>query len=142
MSYFSHFHIGKKTEPQTSISCLPVSTSCTRSIWSSVSHVSYRHCHASFHALTKLATGSAGLINTIASFSQGHIVAGVFGLLASIGWILQAAGGGILYKRVGLRCAMIWPVADLIRCGTTRMGMGTSLSKLLVAAIRLIRLEG
>lgn len=33
-------------------------------------------------------------------FSQGHILAGVFGILSSIGWILQAAGGGLLYKKV------------------------------------------
>ena len=49
-------------------------------------------CHA--------ATGSAGLINTISMFGQSHIVAAVFGLLASIGWILQVAGGGLLYKKV------------------------------------------
>lgn len=46
------------------------------------------------------ATGSAGLINTISSFASSHILAGVFGVLASAGWILQAAGGSILYKRV------------------------------------------
>jgi hypothetical protein len=33
-------------------------------------------------------------------FTQGHILAGVFGILSSIGWILQAAGGGVLYKKV------------------------------------------
>jgi hypothetical protein len=33
-------------------------------------------------------------------FSQGHILAGVFGVLSSVGWILQAAGGGLLYKKV------------------------------------------
>ncbi|GFZ51897.1 hypothetical protein JCM24511_09666 [Saitozyma sp. JCM 24511] len=45
-------------------------------------------------------TGSAGLINTISMFSKSHILAGVFGALSSVGWILQAAGGGILYKRI------------------------------------------
>ncbi|KAK4686601.1 secretory carrier-associated membrane protein, partial [Tremellales sp. Uapishka_1] len=45
-------------------------------------------------------TGSAGLINTISMFSQAHILAGVFGVISSVGWILQAAGGGLLYKRV------------------------------------------
>lgn len=48
----------------------------------------------------QVATGSAGLINTISMFTQGHIVAGVFGILSSIGWILQAGGGGLLYKKV------------------------------------------
>lgn len=55
------------------------------------------------NAAEQQAAGSAGLINTIAMFSQGHIVAGVFGLLSSIGWVLQSAGGGILYKRVSCR---------------------------------------
>ncbi|EIW68384.1 hypothetical protein M231_00294 [Tremella mesenterica] len=45
-------------------------------------------------------TGSAGLINTIAMFAGGHIVAGVFGVLSSVGWGLQVVGGGVLYKRV------------------------------------------
>ena len=58
-------------------------------------------CTGWFKARTDaIATGSAGLINTIAMFSQGHILAGVFGILSSIGWILQAAGGGLLYKKV------------------------------------------
>ena len=33
-------------------------------------------------------------------FGQSHIVAAVFCLLASIGWVLQVAGGGLLYKKV------------------------------------------
>jgi hypothetical protein len=47
-----------------------------------------------------LATGSAGLINTIQMFAQGHILAAVFGILSSIGWLLQSVGGGLLYKKV------------------------------------------
>ena len=46
------------------------------------------------------ATGSAGLINTIAMLSQGHILAGVFGVISSVGWLFQAIGGGLLYKKV------------------------------------------
>ncbi|WVQ79997.1 hypothetical protein IAT38_002098 [Cryptococcus sp. DSM 104549] len=45
-------------------------------------------------------TGSAGLINTIAMFSQGHILAAVFGTICSVGWAFQFLGGGFLYKRV------------------------------------------
>ncbi|CAD6583631.1 MAG: hypothetical protein TREMPRED_003607, partial [Tremellales sp. Tagirdzhanova-0007] len=62
---------------------------------------------AGFHLLFSIymvigipSTGSAGLINTISMLSRHHILAGVFCLLASIGWVLQAAGGGLLYKRV------------------------------------------
>lgn len=56
--------------------------------------------YAAYMAIGIPSTGSAGLINTIAMFSQKHIVAAVFGLLTSIGWILQFVGGGILYQRV------------------------------------------
>ncbi|ODN83519.1 hypothetical protein L202_01652 [Cryptococcus amylolentus CBS 6039] len=45
-------------------------------------------------------TGSAGLINTISMFSQGHILAAVFGTITSVGWAFQVAAGGFLYKRV------------------------------------------
>lgn len=45
-------------------------------------------------------TGSAGLINTIAMFSQGHILAGVFGAISCAGWGFQTFGGALLYKRV------------------------------------------
>ncbi|KAI9637689.1 scamp family-domain-containing protein [Dioszegia hungarica] len=62
---------------------------------------------AGFHLLFSIymavgipSTGSAGLINTIASFARGSIVTGIFGALASVGWVLQAAAGGILYKRI------------------------------------------
>ncbi|WVQ90553.1 hypothetical protein IAS59_004333 [Cryptococcus gattii] len=45
-------------------------------------------------------TGSAGLINTISMFSQGHILAAVFGTITTVLWALQVLGGGFLYKRV------------------------------------------
>lgn len=31
--------------------------------------------------------------------SQGHILAGVFGIISTIGWAFQAFGGAFLYKR-------------------------------------------
>lgn len=37
-------------------------------------------------------TGSAGLINTIQSFSQGHLVAAILGVFATIGFALQGLG--------------------------------------------------
>ncbi|WRT68684.1 uncharacterized protein IL334_005664 [Kwoniella shivajii] len=45
-------------------------------------------------------TGSAGLINTIGMFTQGHILAAVFGTIATVGWAFQVLGGGFLYKRI------------------------------------------
>jgi len=38
------------------------------------------------------ATGSAGMINMIRAFASGSIVTGVFGVLATAGWGLEAAG--------------------------------------------------
>jgi hypothetical protein len=67
-------------------------------------------------------------------FSQGHIVAGIFGVFSSIGWIIQAAGGGILYKRVSYTALVVGRADD--RYGTTRMVMGISLSKLYVPISR------
>jgi len=40
-------------------------------------------------------TGSAGLIQTITRFSGGHIVVGILGIIATVGWTLQ--GVGLLY---------------------------------------------
>ncbi|EGN93248.1 hypothetical protein SERLA73DRAFT_145753 [Serpula lacrymans var. lacrymans S7.3] len=45
-------------------------------------------------------TGSAGLIQTIQMFSGGHIAAGVLGLIATIGWVLQGAGSGFYYRQI------------------------------------------
>ncbi|KAI5452034.1 hypothetical protein NCC49_001330 [Naganishia albida] len=45
-------------------------------------------------------TGSAGLINTISMLSQGHIAAGVLGVISSVGWAFQTFAGGWLYKTV------------------------------------------
>ncbi|GHJ85359.1 hypothetical protein NliqN6_1761 [Naganishia liquefaciens] len=45
-------------------------------------------------------TGSAGLINTISMLSQGHIAAGVLGVISSAGWAVQTVFGGWLYKTV------------------------------------------
>ncbi|KAG8925115.1 hypothetical protein FRC03_009082 [Tulasnella sp. 419] len=43
-------------------------------------------------------TGSGGLIQTIQAFSQGHIVAGVLGAIATVGWVLQGVGLGWYYR--------------------------------------------
>jgi len=45
-------------------------------------------------------TGSAGLIQTIQSFARGHIVAGVFGTIATVGWVLQCLGLAFYYRQV------------------------------------------
>ncbi|KAF8320125.1 scamp-domain-containing protein [Clavulina sp. PMI_390] len=45
-------------------------------------------------------TGSAGLIQTIGMFSQGHLAAGILGAFASAGWVVQGLGNGIYYRMV------------------------------------------
>lgn len=45
-------------------------------------------------------TGSAGLINTIDAFGKGSILAGVFGVIASAGWVAQGLINLLLLKKV------------------------------------------
>lgn len=45
-------------------------------------------------------SGCAGLINLISRFATGHIVAGVFCILATIGWALQGLSSLWMYKQV------------------------------------------
>ena len=45
-------------------------------------------------------TGAAGLIQSISMLSQGHIVAGVFGILATAGWTIQGVGNAWYYRQV------------------------------------------
>lgn len=45
-------------------------------------------------------TGSAGLIQTIQMFSQGHWAAGILGAIATIGWSLQGVGNAFYYRQV------------------------------------------
>jgi len=44
-------------------------------------------------------TGSAGLIQTISSYAQGHIVAGILGTIATVGWVLQTVGLAFYYRQ-------------------------------------------
>lgn len=45
-------------------------------------------------------SGSAGLINLISRFAGGHIVAGVFCILATVGWALEGLAFLWMYKNV------------------------------------------
>ncbi|KAL7415950.1 scamp family-domain-containing protein [Mrakia frigida] len=45
-------------------------------------------------------TGSAGLINTIEMFAQSHILAAVFGVISSVGWVFQALFSLAWYKLI------------------------------------------
>ena len=36
----------------------------------------------------------------ISSFAQGHIVAGVLGAVATVGWVLEAAGNAWYFREV------------------------------------------
>ncbi|KAG8861205.1 hypothetical protein FRB96_003155 [Tulasnella sp. 330] len=44
-------------------------------------------------------TGSAGLIQTIQAYAQGHIVAGILGTIATVGWVLQGVGLAFYYRQ-------------------------------------------
>lgn len=48
-------------------------------------------------------TGSAGLIQTIQAYAQGHIAAGILGTIATVGWVLQGLGLAFYYRQVGER---------------------------------------
>jgi len=45
-------------------------------------------------------TGSAGIINTISMFARKAFVAGVLGLLATIGWAIQGLGNAYYYRQI------------------------------------------
>ncbi|CCM04618.1 uncharacterized protein FIBRA_06802 [Fibroporia radiculosa] len=45
-------------------------------------------------------TGSAGFIQTIEQYIDGHIVAGVFGTIATVGWVLQGGGNAMYYRQI------------------------------------------
>ena len=46
-------------------------------------------------------TGSAGLVQTIKMYGGGHIVAGILGTIATVGWVVQGAGNAYYYREVG-----------------------------------------
>jgi hypothetical protein len=45
-------------------------------------------------------SGSAGLINLISRFATGHIVAGIFCILSTVGWALEGLAMLWMYKNV------------------------------------------
>jgi len=45
-------------------------------------------------------TGSAGIMQTIFLFAQGHIVAAIFSTIASVGWVVQGAGNALYYRQI------------------------------------------
>ncbi|KAI0035913.1 scamp family-domain-containing protein [Vararia minispora EC-137] len=45
-------------------------------------------------------TGSAGLIQTISRFSGGSLVAGILGIITTVGWTLQGVGLGFYYRQI------------------------------------------
>ena len=57
-------------------------------------------------------TGGAGLISTIRSFIDGHIVAGIFDTIACVGWGLETLGNLFFYRQVCLVCR--WRSAALM----------------------------
>lgn len=60
-------------------------------------------------------SGSAGLINLISRFVTGHIVAGVFCVLATVGWGMQVVASIWMYKQVSSEsCHTVRSSADLM----------------------------
>jgi hypothetical protein len=60
-----------------------------------------------FHLLFSLymiigvpSTGSAGLINTISMFARKAFVAGVLGIVATVGWTLQGVGNAFYFRKI------------------------------------------
>jgi len=45
-------------------------------------------------------TGSAGLIQTIQMYSAHHWAAGVFGTVATVGWIIQGVGNAFYFRQI------------------------------------------
>jgi hypothetical protein len=53
-----------------------------------------------FLTLIPVSTGSAGIIQTIQRFSHGALVAGVLGIIATVGWAVQGLGNAFYYRQV------------------------------------------
>jgi hypothetical protein len=53
-----------------------------------------------FLTLILVSTGSAGIIQTIQRFSHGALVAGVLGIIATVGWAIQGLGNAFYYRQV------------------------------------------
>jgi SCAMP family protein len=53
-----------------------------------------------FLNLNLVSTGSAGIIQTIQRFSHRALVAGVLGVIATVGWAVQGLGNAFYYRQV------------------------------------------
>ncbi|KAI9509634.1 scamp-domain-containing protein [Russula earlei] len=53
-----------------------------------------------YMALGIPSTGSAGIIQTIQRFSHGAFVAGIFGIIATVGWAVQGLGNAFYYRQI------------------------------------------
>ena len=47
-----------------------------------------------------VSTGSAGIIQTVQRFSHGALVAGILGIIATVGWAVQGLGNAFYYRQV------------------------------------------
>ncbi|KAH9050663.1 scamp family-domain-containing protein [Lactarius hengduanensis] len=45
-------------------------------------------------------TGSAGIIQTAQRFSHGAVVAGILGIIATVGWAVQGLGNAFYYRQI------------------------------------------
>ncbi|KAI0256813.1 scamp family-domain-containing protein [Lactifluus subvellereus] len=60
------------------------------------------YCYLVFRgtSTTPFFTGSAGIIQTIQRFSHGALVAGIFGVIATVGWAVQGLGNAFYYRQI------------------------------------------
>jgi hypothetical protein len=65
-----------------------------------IPHDSFFRTVLFFLTLILVSTGSAGIIQTIQRFSHGAFVAGVLGIIATVGWAIQGLGNAFYYRQV------------------------------------------
>jgi len=74
-------------------------------------------------------TGSAGLIQTIQAYAQGHIVTGILGTIATVGWVLQALGLAFYYRQTWTHHTAVGHTFDKAKGEFTQHGAKAYLSR-------------
>ena len=102
---YSFFYCNQSTF--SSLSCPPVQSVLTPKPPSSDMFFLFAGFHIAFCTYMFIgipSSGSGGLINLISRFASGSIVAGVFCILATVGWALEGLASLWMYKNVSLLC--------------------------------------
>jgi hypothetical protein len=91
--------------------------------------ISYGSFSALFLTLILVSTGSAGIIQTIQRFSHGALVAGVLGIIATIGWAVQGLGNAFYYRQVNPSRHVIARLFTLTQIWTHHGAAGHTMEK-------------